>query len=419
MNRQEPDYLSAYYFGFPIFEFMRTGWIAAAQTERRPQHRFNQVTHRRGLTNHNNRGITAPNNDTVYSSCRLDLSNGPVLMDIPTIRDRYFSVAFMNAYTDNFAHIGTRATSGEGGHTLIVGPDWQDNPPEGARLIRSETADVWMVARILVDGEEDIPAANALQDQLRVLDAPPPSQLDIAPGDGPDLENFLAVVNATLARASLRDPVGAQARQFSAAGVNPGAIDAWGSLAEGQRAAWRTAADQATTVMRQGFALRGEYVAGWRYPPHGIGEASASFQVRAAVALSGLAALDAKEATYGRAQEDTSGAALDGANAYELVVPNNVPASAFWSVSMYQLEADGRLFFVDNPIHRYAVGDRSSGIARNTDGSISIRMQRGAPRDSGNWLPTPQGPFALIFRAYLPQEPWLSGAWRLPAVRRL
>jgi hypothetical protein len=34
-----------------------------------------------------------------------------------------------------------------------------------------------------------------------------------------------------------------------------------------------------------------------------------------------------------------------------------------------------------------------------------------------NWLPTPEGQFALIMRAYVPQ-PILDGAYKLPNVER-
>jgi hypothetical protein len=96
-------YVAAYYYAYPIYEFARTAWVAAAPNAQRPVHRYNVIAHRRGLTDHTGRSVTTPNNDTVYSSARLDLTNGPLLAEFPTLHDRYFSIAFMNAYTDNFA----------------------------------------------------------------------------------------------------------------------------------------------------------------------------------------------------------------------------------------------------------------------------------------------------------------------------
>jgi hypothetical protein len=171
--------------------------------------------------------------------------------------------------------------------------------------------------------------------------------------------------------------------------------------------------------MRGGFTLRGETVNGWHYPPLGIGAPGDADDVRATVALSGLAALEAVEATYTRADDDNHGAPLNGANRYTLTIPPNVPAGAFWSLSMYQLEPDGRLFFTENPIRRFAIGDRTPGLTPNADGSITIALQRDAPASSANWLPTPAGPFVVTFRFYLPEAPILNGVWRLPPVTRL
>jgi len=92
---------------------------------------------------------------------------------------------------------------------------------------------------------------------------------------------------------------------------------------------------------------------------------------------------------------------------------------------MYQVERDGKLFFTDNPLRRYAMGSRTEGLAREADGSFEIVMQRHAPegsRDRANWLPTP-GPeharFQLVLRAYLPRPPLLSDRNVLPPVRRV
>ena len=81
---------------------------------------------------------------------------------------------------------------------------------------------------------------------------------------------------------------------------------------------------------------------------------------------------------------------------------------------------DGRAFFVDNPIDRYAIGDRTQGMVRGTDGSLTIYIQRDRPQGerAANWLPTPPGPMRLVLRAYQPDEALIEGRYRVPAVRR-
>src|SRR5438045_2279026 len=56
----------------------------------------NRFVHARRLAGPESRGVTAPNNDTLYSSAWLDLTQGPVTLTLPPTGDRYISVAAMN-----------------------------------------------------------------------------------------------------------------------------------------------------------------------------------------------------------------------------------------------------------------------------------------------------------------------------------
>ena len=73
-------------------------------------------------------------------------------------------------------------------------------------------------------------------------------------------------------------------------------------------------------------------------------------------------------------------------------------------------------FFAENPLARFAIGDRTAGLKHDADGGLTIRIGHREPEDAANWLPAPAGPFALFMRAYLPKRALLTGAYRLPAV---
>ncbi len=420
-TRAEPTCSDAFYFCFPIFEFARTAWQAAAPSAQHPEGRYNRLSHRTTLADHTARSVTTPNNDTVYSSMRLDLSQGPLEIDVPSVSDRYFSVALMNCFTDNVAYVGTRSTQGRGGRYLIAPPGWRGNtsvaPPQ---TIVSPTSDAWLLARILVDGEADLLEANAIQRGFNVVQAPPPSPPRIRPITASDPENLLDVVNEMLER-NRADPRVARATATLAPwGVRPGVQGAFAQLPADHREAWRGAIANSLQAMRAGFAAQGSSANGWSYPPAEIGSQSATDQVRATVALSGLAALEREEATYARCDRDAAGAMLDGSRSYQLLIPRDVPARAFWSLSLYTVEADGRLFFAENALRRYSLGNRSPNLTKQSDDSVRILIQNDQPQsEAGNWFPTPPGPFALVFRFYMPSAPLLTGAWRLPAVERV
>jgi hypothetical protein len=148
-----------------------------------------------------------------------------------------------------------------------------------------------------------------------------------------------------------------------------------------------------------------------------------NYELRALIALVGLAALEKVEASYVTADMDKDGKPLTGENRYRLRFEKGAfpPVDAFWSLSMYEVTPDQRAFFVDNPIKRYAIGDRTKGLKYNADGSLEIYMQNRSPGKDldTNWLPTPPGVFRVTFRAYQPREQILKGDYALPGIQRV
>lgn len=379
---------------------------------------LNTLVHARMLADHTSRFVTTPNNDTLYSSANLDLRFGPVRIDVPNFTARYNSLAFMDEYTNNFAYIGRRTTGPGPGSFLVASPAWHGNPPPGVKIIHAPTPDVTLLVRILIDGPEDLDAVHRLQDEI-VLTAPAPDPHEPAPiapilDDGP---NFAAVVNQAL---GLNPPPAEDAlvlAKIAKVGIAPGA----GPLSPEMEQLWRKDFPKAQAGLRSA-TLALQPVNGWSYAAHDIGNFGVDYDLRAAVALGGLLALTREEAIYGTAVTDSAGRALDASHRYRLHVPAHLPIDAFWSISSYEVEPDGRLYFFDNPLRRYAIGDRTSGLKRNADGSIDILVQRDPPASdqTANWLPVaPSGQGRLTLRLYQPRAEILDGRFAFPALEPL
>jgi hypothetical protein len=416
--------LAALLYGYGPYEFARAAQRLSSARTPDEALRVNRITHRRTLADHGSRQVTAPNNDTVYSSAFLDLAPGPVLLDAPTDRQRYFSIAFMDLFTDNFAYIGTRATGGEGGRFLVTGPSFKGKAPPHARVIRAPTNDVWMLARILVSGPEDLPGAVRLQDQIRLtpMGAGPGTTFNAPQISGPlGPAPFLALVNEALGRSPGSGAQLPRARRFAGQGIRPGQADAWGSLPETTRTAWERAMPDGMALIRRSFITPDRAVNGWALPPPELGNFGTNDLKRAAVALGGLAALELKEAMYLSSLSDSAGEPLSGERRYRWTVPpGGVPARAFWSLTMYQAEPDGRYFYTANSLGRYSIGDRTRGLERDADGSIVVQVSRDPPPGGpSNWLPAPPGPMRLSLRAYIPEAELLEGRWRPPPIERV
>lgn len=401
---------AAFLYAFPLYEIARTGQNRAAQPG------LNKLGHRAVLADHTMRAITAPNNDTIYSSGQLEVSGSPIEVIAPTDLKRYFNITFMDAFTDNFAGIGTRLTGGKGGTFWVVGPQWQGKAPDGVTVLHASTNDVWMLARIVVDGPEDLAAARALQQQITIRQVVemPAKPFSVKATTSDDPENFLAVVNEMLARSPGGKGHMAREWTYTAVGVGAGIEP----TAE-QVAMWRAYLPKGIAKLKEKFLFRDLVMNGWGYQESGVGEAQATDLLRSAIALGGLAALPEAEAMYFQATTDATNVALDGANRYVWrVPPGGVPAGAFWSLTMYQVEADGRFFLTENPINRFSIGDRTKGLVKNADGSIDILIQRDRPEGekAANWLPCPAGAMRLSLRAYLPKAELRERKWRVPGI---
>ena len=156
-----------------------------------------------------------------------------------------------------------------------------------------------------------------------------------------------------------------------------------------------------------------------RSPSAIVGNYGTFYNTLAVVAMIGLGANLPADAVYPSAAVGGSGARLDGAHRYRIHFDADglPPVNAFRSTTAYGADD----FLIDNPIHRYALGDRVP-LLRNPDGSLDLPVQTDAPAADrrNNWLPVQAGqPFLLNARLYWPKPEALDGRWHPPAVERL
>jgi hypothetical protein len=82
---------------------------------------------------------------------------------------RYYSVQFTAPNNTIFAYVGKRATGTHAGDYLITGPRWKGQAPHGMPQISSPNNSVFVLGRILVHSDSDLPAAYALAKQIQVV----------------------------------------------------------------------------------------------------------------------------------------------------------------------------------------------------------------------------------------------------------
>ena len=412
--------VQAFIYGYPLVEMVRTCALMTAVDEPQNNGRapINQFSHCPRPWTHEDRDVVTPANDLLYSMAWLNLADGPVMFSTPAPTGRYFVMEFIDAYSDNFHNLGPRVMGPSAASFAIVGPDWSGSLPPGSIEIRCPTNLVWVLGRVLIDGVEDMEAARAFQAGF-TLRATAPVRVPRAVAAYQPWNEAGEAFFANLARAMADNPPPAVdtglVAQFSRLGISAErAFDA------------RLPNDAQVAVLRRAVAAGIEIVDGHtrsrRARPWSInyagGRLGTDYLARSCTAMKGLGALASEEALYALGDFDSKGEQLDGAHDYVLHFPAGglPPVDAFWSVSIYGSD----FCFADNPIRRYAIGDRTRDLHYGPDGSLDILIQHAQPRQGiSNWLPAPAGRFYLILRLYHPREAILSKAYTIPPVERI
>ena len=410
-------------YAFPLYETARTRYRDLLGADGLPGLPTNQVLHDRRVCDHLSRWITTPNNDTLYSRAWLDLSNAPVRVEVARLPEgRYWSIAFMDAWTRNVAVIGRHADNDGPVRVTLVGPGG-DPGEEPGRVVRMPGSDAWLLARWLVDPEGDPAPGHAMQSCLSVSSSARGRPVRPVPSDGLDPAAFVAIVAERMAFNPPPDVDVPLLARIAPVGVRPSIADPWLDLPEAVRLAWTRRIGAARARIGGASATNRRLVQGWWVPAAPLGDYGTAYAQRAAVALAGLGALPPDEAVYAGRTHDDDGEPLHGRHAYRLdVPPAGIPADEFWSLSMYAPMPDGRRFFVENPIGRYAIGDRTPGLRREPDGSLQIWIGHAAPVDPAhraNWLPAPPESFLMTMRAYRPREALRTWTAPMPRLSRL
>ncbi|WP_296594893.1 DUF1254 domain-containing protein [Phenylobacterium sp.] len=397
----------AWLYGLPLIE------AAANRAQLLSSVGANRLLHHRKLATPADRWVTSPNNDTIYSNAWINLARGPVTIDLPAIGERYASFAFMDATGRNFTVLGSRTTGPAARRVTLVGPGQATTDPFA---VRAPSVWVWFLARFLTTGPDDLPAVWRLQDRLRISGGAAAPDHAHAANDAP-WPDYFASVQALLKENPPPLVDAAFFQRISALGLGvTGGFDA-ARFDAGARREIEAGVTEARAAARAPW--RGQTVDGWLYPD--LRPGGPDLLRRAQVAMNGIGGLPPEEALYLRGVDAQGRNAIAADKSWRLHFPAGglPPVDGFWSLSMYEVAADSKRYFAENPIDRYSIGDRTPGLRTNPDGSLDIWLSRadpGGPR-TANWLPLPAGPAgSLTFRAYLPQARFLKGDYRLPPI---
>ncbi|SJM90417.1 DUF1254 domain-containing protein [Crenothrix polyspora] len=416
----------AYIFGLPLVIMDLTKQEVLKKTP------VNTFRHIRAFPDADFRAVVRPNADTYYSTAELDLLNEPLVLSVPNTHGRYYLLPILDAYTNVINSPGARTTGTEAKNFLITGPAWKGTVPPKMQHIASPTNMAWIIGRTQVNSKEDGEnVVYKIQDGFKLMPLSTwgkhivPPVLDLA--TIPKGENINKIVSKMpidsffnyMNRLMLENPPAATDKKameaFAKIGVSPGATFNLENFNFITRFKLKKIPEVVFSKLDP-TKITAKRVNGWRVTTgKPIGFYGTDYPIRAFISLYGLGANLPADAIYPSCETDEAGMPLTGANSYMIHFEKGQlpPVKAFWSISLYDKEG----FFIHNPIHRYAIGDRDK-LNFNSDGSLDIFIQTVSPGKDNNWLPAPKDNFSLTIRLFWPTEDALKGKWTPPSVKK-
>ncbi|MFJ1796364.1 DUF1254 domain-containing protein [Kitasatospora griseola] len=419
----------AYVFGYSLVveestRRLQTNTVAPNAT----QAPTNQLLHYDAPATPATTDVVRPNVDTLYTQCWIDLTAGPMVLEVPVMdADRYWIMEMLDAWSnvvgDPNALDPQATTAGTDPNTgaqvysyALTGPGWSGELPAGVHQLAMPTNVIWLLGRIEIHNTSpsEISTVVGYQNLMRLLPVtawpdngsyvPPNGTYDpnlptTPPSDqvnGMSGPEFFAELAALLPTTPLNPPDKKMSATLAALGVYPHDPSRLPSDKE-----LEAARDLGLELIKNHQAS--EPVNGWTFTRTDIGYYGTHYLQRAYIAAIGLGAnlpQDALYPSYKAVAADSTGAPYS----YTLTFPEGQlpPVDGFWSLTAY----DSNSFLVANDANIYAIGHYAAPVADAT-GATTLYVQAAPPVDAQlaqtNWLPIPaSGNFSVTLRMYGP-----------------
>lgn len=415
------------------------------------------------------------NADTVYYLGWIDLSDGPMVIDQPTdglgaINDMWFQWV-----TD----VGKPGPDrGLGGKYLVVGPEYDGPLPEGGYFVaHARTNTVLYAMRAFIENGNDpkpavdnikqnlkiypykpgsfgTPIAEALKGTVRLADEPKVPDMKFIDVSGksfntipPSDYGFFEMINENVQNEPATSYDVELAGQLAAIGI------VHGKKFEPDERMKKILSDAAHAGQAFGRALQWQYAEKhpeWAYYEGSqwgvmLWQGGALFETPPPLFEDGMfkpfpptgaRTLDSRTAFYyaytldspamimrlpGVGSQyligfrDGNGEVFDGAKTYKVTLPKDIPAAAFWSLTLYDNQTRSML---QTPQKFPRAGSQSYPTPAATaaeDGSTTVYFGPEQPDGvaRGNWIQTdPKKGWFTILRLYSPLEPFFDKSWR-------
>jgi hypothetical protein len=380
--------------------------------------------------------VFTPNSDTPYAGANIDLSSGPMVVELPPGPLMCVVNDLNQRYVMDMGIPGPDA--GKGGKHLLIPPGYKDKIPAGYFTGTPSTNRVLFMVRVIPPGGNVQTGIDMLKTvKLHPLNGPPDwpvtwSEIGDRSQDFTPVrweknldywKQLAELINQEPAYEAYRMNYG----QLASLGIEKGKpfspdVRMQGILVK--------AAQIANNQLRvQSFADRRADRIAWRdrkwewaslRPENGTFDLPTAKDLEAREKWFYQAQIEspamfrrtaAAGSLYWLGVRDSTGAYLDGGKTYKLTVPQPVPAKLFWSVTVY--DPDSRSEIVTD---KYKAALRSLYELKDKANATSVDLYFGPSAPTGHegqWIKTNPGKgWFTYFRMYGPGAPAFDGSWK-------
>lgn len=446
----------AYTYGLQQVIFYGQRWIYT-QNDAKDNLSYSGVNRlfniRKPITPESGFPVVTPNATTLYGTGFLDLQKEPLVIDVPEITDRYFSVQVMSQYGIFYTMVGNQFNGTKARSYFFLPAGYGGNVPGDfvtTDVIHcpSNTGYIFVRIAVMTGSDEEIRKINAWQDEITITPlsqwlangkkgvanakikavagdyAKYPRMPQIANGqvDKETAEDFFSILNLVLNDPSMTliDDSAKEAEmlvQLESVGIGKGKDFQWSKLDKATQdaltAGFKAGYKQVKTALKSGLVNMN----GWM-EVRNAGGFETQWLDRAVMGDAGWAGPDRNVSHTGAFRfVDADGNQLDSKNNYTLTFDMNdlPPVSEFWSVPIYNAAG----YFVDNEIDRFTINSFmiDQKLFHVEDGKLVFYVQHEKPSDpkqAKNWLPAPAGAFRFTARFYGPFMAIIDGSYKMP-----